>query len=139
MSTATETIVEIETRLKDDNATLQTKYASLSELCDVLDGGSREEYELFMSKILPLLLSNLNEIPISLDKSSTQHKLRYFILDILNRFLIAQASEEDVNKILDTLLIILPEENEENGVLCMKILTVHFKSLFNSTRMLLNL
>ena len=131
MSTAAETIVQIESRLKDNNATLQTKYAILSELCDVLDGGSREEYELFMSKILPLLLTNLNDIPISLDKSSTEHKLRYFILDILNRFLMAQASNEDVQKILDTLLKILPEENEENGVLCMKILTVLFKSYKN--------
>ncbi|GMM58795.1 histone acetyltransferase [Maudiozyma humilis] len=131
MSTAAETIVQIESRLKDDNATLQTKYAILSELCDVLDGGSREEYELFMSKILPLLLTNLNDIPISLDKSSTEHKLRYFILDILNRFLMAQASNEDVQKILDTLLKVLPEENEENGVLCMKILTVLFKSYKN--------
>ncbi|CAB4253773.1 histone acetyltransferase TRA1 [Maudiozyma barnettii] len=121
----------IETRLNEGNATLQAKYATLSELCDILDGGSREEYELFMSKIVPILLSNLNEIPISLNKSSTGHKLRYFILDILNRFLMAQAADEDVRKILDILLKILPEENEENGVLCMKILTVLFKSYKN--------
>lgn len=121
----------IETRLSEENATLQTKYAILSELCDILDGGSREDYEQFMSKIVPILLKNLNEIPISLNKTSTEHKLRYFILDILNRFLMAQASDEDVHKILDALLKILPEENEENGVLCMKILTVLFKSYKN--------
>ncbi|KAG0664554.1 transcription-associated protein 1 [Maudiozyma exigua] len=121
----------IETRLNEENATLQIKYAILSELCDILDGGSREDYEQFMSKIVPILLTNLNEIPISLNKTSTEHKLRYFILDILNRFLMAQASDEDVHKILDTLLKILPEENEENGVLCMRILTVLFKSYKN--------
>lgn len=124
-------ITQLEGRLLDATATLESKHNALSELCDILEGGSRDDFEVFMLKIVPILLKNLREIPISFDKSSTEQKVRYFILDVLNRFLINQSSDEQINLMLDLLLDILPRENEENGVLCMKILTVLFKSYKN--------
>ncbi|CCF58558.1 hypothetical protein KAFR_0E04070 [Kazachstania africana CBS 2517] len=115
-------------RFDAESANLQDKQAILSELRDVLESASSEEYELFMNNVIPPLLKNLQEIPISFNKRSSEHKIRNFILDVLNRSLSSHATDPQIISVLDTLLSILPNENEENGILCMKVLTILFKT-----------
>lgn len=113
----------------DSNATLQSKHSALSEVCDVIELlNTPEDYEGFLKPIVPVLLKELEAIPITFDGTSPEHKLRNLVLDILNRCPMNQSFEPHVVNVLDSLIVILPKENEENGILCMKVLTALFKS-----------
>lgn len=116
------------TKFTTENTDFSDKLTTLSEVRDLMDGKSGDDYELFMNKIIPVLLKSLNEMPISFDKESKEHKLRYNILELLNSCFSNHLSESQINDILECLLKLLPQENEENGILCMKILTILFKS-----------
>ncbi|CDH13040.1 uncharacterized protein ZBAI_04826 [Zygosaccharomyces bailii ISA1307] len=120
-------------KFSEEDGTLQTKHASLSELCDIIEYLSNpEDYQGLLHAVIPLLLQQLEKISISFDVSSPENKLRNSILKVFNRLPINQSFEPYVNQVLQIVMGALPRENEENGVLCMKILTTLFKS-FKST------
>lgn len=119
------------TKFGDKSTLLTDKFTILSEIQDLLDGKFGNDFELCINKIVPSLVSGLNEITISFDENSNEHKLRHNILELLNSCFSNQLSEELVNNVLDCLLNILPKENEENGIICMRILTLLFKSFKN--------
>ncbi|KAG0682333.1 transcription-associated protein 1 [Kluyveromyces marxianus] len=104
------------------------KHAVFSELYDVLDVvTSSLEYDEFLKKIMPLILKQLKEVDISMDAFSPEHKLRNTCLELLNRCPLNDKMEPMALEVLKCLLEILTSENDENGVLCMKILTSLFK------------
>ncbi|CCE63283.1 hypothetical protein TPHA_0E01900 [Tetrapisispora phaffii CBS 4417] len=113
----------------DENATLQSKHTELSEVCDAIELlNSQDDYEGFLKAVIPVLLKELNTVSCNFNTASAEHKFRNSILDILNRCPMNELFEPHVDVVLDSLIKILPEENEENGVLCMKVLTALFKS-----------
>lgn len=118
-------------RFSDQSIALSDKITILSEIQDLMDDKSGNDFELCVNRIVPCLISGLNDITISFDENSNEHKLRHNILKLLSSCFSNQLSEEHINNILDCLLKILPKENEENGILCMKILTILFKSFKN--------
>ena len=126
-----EQVDNLVTKFSDKSIALSDKFTILSEIQDLLDGKSGNDFELCVNKIIPSLISSLNEITISFDENSNEHKLRHNILELLNSCFSNQLSEDQVNNILDCLLTILPKENEENGIICMKISTILFKSFKN--------
>ncbi|CDH15648.1 probable Transcription-associated protein 1 [Zygosaccharomyces bailii ISA1307] len=120
-------------KFSEEDGTLQTKHSSLSELCDIIEYLSNpEDYQGLLHAVIPLLLQQLEKISISFDVSSPENKLRNSILKVFNRLPINQSFEPYVGQVLQVVMGALPRENEENGVLCMKILTTLFKS-FKST------
>lgn len=113
----------------DENATLQTKHSAISELCDIIEFlNTPEDYQNFLKVVVPTLVKQLQEVPTSFDISSPENKVRNSALNVLNRCPMNQTFEPFVITVLDVLISILPEENEDNGVLCMKVLTALFKS-----------
>lgn len=125
----TEQIEQFASRFRDDDATLQSRYSTLSELYDIMELlNSPEDYHFFLQAVIPLLLNQLKEVPISYDAHSPEQKLRNSMLDIFNRCLMNQTFQPYAMEVLEFLLSVLPKENEENGILCMKVLTTLFKS-----------
>lgn len=117
------------TKFGGEGVSLQARHSALSELCDIVEFLSNpEEYQALLKAIIPLLLGQLQEINVSFDVGSPENKLRNSILKVFNRLPINQNFEPYVNQVLQVLMGALPNENEENGVLCMKILTTLFKS-----------
>ncbi|CCK69614.1 histone acetyltransferase TRA1 KNAG_0C05130 [Huiozyma naganishii CBS 8797] len=119
-------------KFDDANLSFHDRLNTLLELQDFMDGKSNDDFEVFMNKMIPVLLQTLEKTPISFDKLSIEQKLRNSILELINNCFMNHLSETQMELVLNSLLSILPKENEDNGVLCMKILTILFKSFKNS-------
>lgn len=124
----TNEIDEFASRLQSNNAVVNV-HSVVSELCDMIELIKlSHDYEYFLKIILPLLMNQLDITPISMNASSPEHKLRNSILDILNRCPLNDKFEPHSIVTCEKLLHILKQENDVNGVICMKILTSLFKS-----------
>lgn len=115
-------------RLKED-VDSKTKHSIVSELSDMIEAfSSPNEYEHYLSEFVPIYLELLNSVPVSFSSSSADHKLRNSILEVLHRSQMNETFQTYALDINDSLQKLLSIENEENGVLCLKILTSLFKS-----------
>lgn len=122
-------IDQLASKFNDESASLQTRHAATSELCDLLEFmNTPENYQSFLKVVAPALVQQLKVVPPSFNLASPEHKLRNSILNVLNRCPMNSTLEPYVESMLEVLLDSLPKENEENGVLCMKALTSLFKS-----------
>ncbi|CAI5760679.1 unnamed protein product [Candida verbasci] len=111
-------------RLNDSENDYKTKHAILSELLDTIEQFTgATEYEYFLKNLIPILIKELNEVPISFITSSPEHKLRNSVLEIIHRSIMNDIFQPFSEQILDALTKILVDENEDNGVLCIKIIT----------------
>lgn len=100
------------------------KHAILSELLDTIEQFSgATEYEYFLKNLVPIFLKELEDVPISYVSTSPEQKLRNSTLEIIHRLIMNETFQPFSEQILDALTKILVEENEDNGVLCMKIIT----------------
>lgn len=112
----------------------QDQHSVLSEICDVLEAYSPvQEYSYFLEKLMPIFLSLLESVPISFDGNSNDHKLRNITFEILFRLNTNEIFQPHAEKVLAVLSGLFHEENEDNGVLIIKIIT----SLHKSYRQLL--
>ena len=94
----------------------------LSELLDMIEAFSgASEYAYFLKNLVPVFLHKLETVPVRFDSGSAEHKLRNLILEILHRLIMTETFEPYALRILNTLTGILSDENEDNGVLCLKI------------------
>ena len=123
-----ERIKGIALRLQEDED-LTKNLSTVSEICDMVEPmGSSIEYDQFLKAVIPALVIRLNATPISHLGLSPQHKLRNSILEVLNRCNMNETFEPFAVETLDVLLAVLQQDNEENGVLAMKVITGYFKS-----------
>ncbi|KAG2731167.1 hypothetical protein G9P44_005583 [Scheffersomyces stipitis] len=108
----------------NDNVDYRTAHSILSELLDMIETfNGAAEYEYFLKNLVPIFIKNLEDVPISFVSTSPEHKLRNSILEILHRSIMNETFQPFSEQILDALTKILVDENEDNGVLCMKIIT----------------
>ncbi|CAK9440169.1 uncharacterized protein LODBEIA_P42690 [Lodderomyces beijingensis] len=111
-------------RLQESEGDYRTKLSILSELLDTIETfNGASEYEYFLKILIPIFLKELDEVSISFVSTSPEQKLRNSILEILHRSIMNETFQPYANQILETLTSMLTKENEENGVLCMKIIT----------------
>ncbi|SCU93131.1 LADA_0G01508g1_1 [Lachancea dasiensis] len=123
-----ERIDGLASRLKD-GADIAQNLSTVSEICDIIEPiGSTAEYEHFLKTILTVLVELLKSTPMSLDGGSSQHKLRNSVLEVLNRCNMNEVFEPYALDYLDTILAVLKDDSEDNGVLAMKIITGFFKA-----------
>lgn len=116
-------------RFNNQDADIQSKHLAVLELCDIIEFlNSPEEYQTFLRNVIPVFVKELKNVAPSFDTSTFDNKLRYSILDILNRCPMNETFEPFAGTVLEILIQTLPAENEDNGVQCMKILTALFKS-----------
>ncbi|KAL6454047.1 TRA1 Transcription-associated protein 1 [Candida maltosa Xu316] len=120
------------TRLNDDASDYSKKHTILSELLDTIESfNGATEYEYFLKNLVPIFIKELNEVPISFISTSPENKLRNSILEIIHRSIMNETFQPFSEEILNALAKILVEENEDNGVLCMKIITSLHKAYKN--------
>ncbi|SCU80809.1 LAMI_0B03796g1_1 [Lachancea mirantina] len=114
------------TNSADDMA---SRYQGLSELCDIIEPlSSSPDYESFLRKTVPVFLNELSSVPVSFDSGSIEHKLRNMSLEALNRCALNEAFSSWAPEVLERLMDVLQNDNEENGVLSMRVLTGLFKT-----------
>lgn len=111
-------------RLKDSGQDYKEAQSVLLELLDMIEAfNGAAEYEYFLKNMVPIFLKILDEVPIAFDSSSPEHKLRNLVLEIIHRSIMTDTFQPFSKLILETLTRSLENENEDNGVLCMKIIT----------------
>lgn len=120
-------------RLKNAENDYLESQAVLSELLDMIEAfNGAAEYDYFLKNLVPIFMKMLDDVPIAFNSSSPAHKLRNLVLEIIHRSIMTQTFQPYSEQILDTLTRILEQENEDNGVLCMKIITSLHKAYKNS-------
>lgn len=111
-------------RLGDVENDYKESQSVLLELVDMIEAfNGAAEYEYFLKNLMPVFLHKLECVPITFDGNSPEHKLRNLVLEIIHRSIMTETFQPYSEKILDTLTGVLEVENEDNGVLCMKIIT----------------
>ncbi|RLV84171.1 Transcription-associated protein 1 [Meyerozyma sp. JA9] len=119
----TEQLDTFVSRLKD-SSDLKDAQGVLSELLDMIETfNGAAEYEYFLSNLVPIFMEKLDQVPITFVSQSPEHKVRNTILEIIHRSIMNDTFQPYAEQILETLTKIVVEENEENGVVCMKIIT----------------
>ncbi|KAK3679879.1 transcription-associated protein 1 [Recurvomyces mirabilis] len=124
---AARSLDEYEAKLQDASTDVKTKGILLTELRDNIDiwcqGGS---YSVFLDKFVPALLSILSGPPVFISTSPEQ-KLRQCALEIIHRLPLGSSAADNsvaepyAEKIVDMCLALVKTENEDNAVLCLKI------------------
>lgn len=110
-------------RLNDDTD-YKNSHSVLSELLDMIETfNGAADYEYFLKNLTPIFIKKLKDVPVSFNSLSMEHKLRNSVLEIIHRSIMNETFQPYSEQILETLTEILVEENEDNGVLCMKIIT----------------
>lgn len=132
MTTYTKHLDAFVDKLEDKSLDFQAKHSLFSELCDTLETyHGPNEYEYFLKKLLDVFFNHLKTVPISFVSNSPEQKLRYLILDIIHRLPVNDTFQPYAMTVSDNLMSILKEDNEENGLQCMKIITSLHKSYKN--------
>ncbi|CEG63044.1 Putative Transformation/transcription domain-associated protein [Rhizopus microsporus] len=109
-------------RLSDPDLAIGLKVTIANELRDQVEVFQTSEYPKFLSTLLPLFLDILqNEQPVFISNAPEQ-KLRNIILEIIYRLPQTEALKEYVPELCRTLMKILRVENEDNAVVCVKII-----------------
>lgn len=116
----------IKTLLSDD---LKTKHSGFSELLDMIETFlGLLEYEYFLAQLMPVFLSHLQLVPVSFSSAAPENRVRNAILEVLHRLVMNDIFEPYAAQVLDVLQELLASENEDNGVLCIKIITLLHKA-----------
>ncbi|KAF2159890.1 hypothetical protein M409DRAFT_37843 [Zasmidium cellare ATCC 36951] len=121
---ADRTIESYEAKLQDASLDLKTKGTLLTELRDQLEGlCSGPSYSMFLNKFVPIFL-NILAGPVVFTSTSPEQRVRSCVLEIIHRLPLSsdiQAMEPHAEKIVDKCLELVKTENEDNSVLCLKI------------------
>ncbi|KAG2237337.1 hypothetical protein INT48_009070 [Thamnidium elegans] len=109
-------------RLGDSNLAINLKVTIANELRDQVEVFQTAEYPKFLSTLIPVFLDILqNEQPVFISNAPEQ-KLRNIILEIIYRLPQTEALKEYVPELCKALMKILRVENEDNAVVCVKII-----------------
>ncbi|KAK9451927.1 uncharacterized protein V1518DRAFT_41913 [Limtongia smithiae] len=116
-------------RLSDTSSDSKAKLAVASELKDSLEAFQQpQEYSKLLNKVMPALIQILQTTPPSFFTVSQDQKLRNCILEIFHRLQMNETFRPYAAQVLRLIMSLLQVENEENGVLCMKIITILHRS-----------
>ena len=103
--------------------------AVLLELLDMIEAfNGATEYAYFLKNLVPVFIEKLNLVPISFVSGSAENRLRNLVLEIIHRLIMTETFQPYLEDLLTCLTAVLQAENEENGVLCMKIITTLHKA-----------
>ncbi|KAK9477125.1 hypothetical protein V1514DRAFT_353659 [Lipomyces japonicus] len=111
-------------RLQDSSHDARFKLISASELRDSLElFHGAQEYPKFLEQSIPVLVQLLESVLPSFLTVSPEQKLRNCILEVIHRLPMNEHLRSYAIQLMQLLMTLLRTENEENGVLCMKIIT----------------
>lgn len=109
-------------RLADPSIDLTSKGNIAVELRDSVEAHTvSADEEQFVSQLLPEIMQLLSTVPISMYTRSPENKLRHGLLDVLSRLQLNDALKGASKDIMTAIMQMLKTDNEENGVLGVKI------------------
>ncbi|WPG98564.1 Hypothetical protein R9X50_00135600 [Acrodontium crateriforme] len=114
-----------EAKLQDTSLDVKAKGTLLTELRDQLEGWCQpSSYGTFLQKFIPIFLQILSGAPV-FTSTSPEQKIRQCVLEIIHRLPLGAADgglvEPYAEKVVDVCLGLVRTENEDNAVLCLKI------------------
>ncbi|KAI7863236.1 hypothetical protein BDF14DRAFT_1989138 [Spinellus fusiger] len=118
-------------RLSDPAIAPALKVTIVNELRDQVEVFQTLEYPRFLSTLIPVFLDILqNGTPVFVS-NATEQKLRNIILEIIFRLPQTEPLKEFASDICKTLMYLMRVENEDNAVVCVKIIIDLHRSFKN--------
>ncbi|KAF7789373.1 hypothetical protein EIP86_000317 [Pleurotus ostreatoroseus] len=108
-------------RITDPGIDLKTRLLSASELRDRIDGHKDAEALRVLPHMIPVLLDCLRSGEPAFQKESLEFNFRRTLLEILQRIVSIEVRRDQVSAFTSSMLQLIRTDNEENGVLCCKI------------------
>ncbi|KAJ2889006.1 transcription-associated protein 1, partial [Coemansia asiatica] len=110
------------TRLRDERLDTKLKQTIAHELCDSLEFFQLQDYTRFVAILWPVIRDLLLKTPPVFVSSVPEQKLRATLLEIIQRIPHSEVFRPVVLEVVTTLLKLVKVENEENAVVCLKII-----------------
>jgi transformation/transcription domain-associated protein len=102
---------------------INLQFKLLSEIRETLDIVQSADYERFLKVILHIIFKILKDGKPVFQADSSEQKLRALCLEILNRLPHTEALKRYAPKIFEIAMDLLNIENEENALICLRIIT----------------
>ncbi|KAJ1892504.1 transcription-associated protein 1, partial [Kickxella alabastrina] len=110
------------TRLRDERLDVKLKQTIAHELCESLEFFQLQDYTRFVAILWPVIRDLLLKTPPVFVSSAPEQKLRSTLLDVIQRIPHSEVFRPVVLEVVTTLLALVKTENEENAVVCLKII-----------------
>ncbi|KAI8320067.1 hypothetical protein GQ54DRAFT_9695 [Martensiomyces pterosporus] len=110
------------TRLRDEKLDAKLKYTIALELCESLEFFQSQDYARFVAILWPVIRDLLIKNPPVFLSSAPEQKLRATLLEIIQRIPHSEVFRPIVLEVVTALLSLVKNENEENAVVCLKII-----------------
>ncbi|KAG8628559.1 hypothetical protein KVT40_004432 [Elsinoe batatas] len=114
----------IEAKLQDPSADVKTKFQHLADIRDGIDHYCQgSSYPTFLKKFIPIFLNILDGAPVFISTSPEQ-RMRNTVLEILHRLptSVPEVTDPYAPQVVDKCMELIKVENEDNAVLCLKII-----------------
>ncbi|KAI8979847.1 hypothetical protein BDF20DRAFT_535994 [Mycotypha africana] len=109
-------------RLSDPNLAVGLKVTIANELRDQVEVFQTQEYPRFLATLIPVFMDVLQNGSPVFQSNAPEQKLRNIILEIIYRLPQTEALKEYIPDLCKTLMNLLRVENEDNAVVCVKII-----------------
>ncbi|TKX26698.1 transcription-associated protein [Elsinoe australis] len=114
----------IEAKFQDSSTDVKTKFGLLADIRDGIDHYCQgSSYTTFLKKFIPIFTSILDGSPVFISTSPEQ-RMRNTVLEILHRLPtnLSDVTDPYAPQIVDKCMELIKVENEDNAVLCLKII-----------------
>nr|CAG8553245.1 5905_t:CDS:10 [Entrophospora candida] len=109
-------------RLMDPKINFKTKLTIATNLRDSVEMYQNSDYPRFLHYLMPVLNNILQNEPPVFDSNSEEQKLRNLYLEILHRLPQNESLRPFAPDLLKLVMNLLKKENEDNAVICLKII-----------------
>ncbi|KAJ2158406.1 transcription-associated protein 1 [Coemansia sp. RSA 552] len=110
------------TRLRDDRLGVKLKQTIAHELCESLEFFQLQDYSRFVTVLWPVVRDLLLKTPPVFVSSAPEQRLRATLLEIIQRIPHNEVFRPIVLDVVTTLVALVKIENEDNAVVCLKII-----------------
>ncbi|WFC97412.1 transcription-associated protein 1 [Malassezia yamatoensis] len=122
-------------RLADVGLDLREKAAVVAEVREMIEVFVNVDYTQFLSTVLPVQMSLLESTPCAFVSDAPEQKLRHALIETIYRYPQHEAVRPHAERLMQTMLKAVQEDNEENATVAFKvIIDLHrsFKSVLQS-------
>ncbi|EMR10214.1 hypothetical protein PNEG_01486 [Pneumocystis murina B123] len=108
--------------LSDPSTDIKNKIEAVNELLESLDALQLNDYQGFLSKLIPVMIQVLDEGEPSFNSLSHEQNFRISLLNLLHRLPLNETFRSYASDVMKVLMKLLHIDNEENAILSLKII-----------------